>query len=237
MKIPILFYHKINYPHPSAKEKNLYVDPKSFYYQMRYLKWRRYIPICLDELVNGIKGKKKLPPKPIVLTFDDGYEDNYTFAFPILRKFDFKATIFLVTKDIGKVSGVWIDSREKLKTPLLNWRQIKEMKEWGIDFQSHTHTHPVLTKLKNDQIKKELILSKQIIEEKLGQEVKFLCYPQGYFDERVKGLIKEVGYIGAVTTERGLVKLEDDIFALKRIGIKYRKKIWNFVHCLTFKYR
>lgn len=237
MKVPVLFYHKINFPAPEAKEKSLYVNPKNFHCQMRYLKYRRYNPIYLDELVKGMKGQIKLPPKPIVITFDDGYEDNYTVAFPILKEFGFKATIFLVTEDIGKISGVWMDSREKLKTSLLNWSQIEEMNKGGINFQSHTHTHPVLTKLNSEQIKKELLLSRRIIEEKLQKPVNFLCYPMGDFDERVEGLVKDTGYLGALTTKRGFVKDGDDLFTLKRIGIKYNKKIWNFVHALTFKYR
>ena len=94
--------------------------------------------------LKGFVSGGKLPPKPIVLTFDDGYEDNYTYAFPILKKFSFTATIFLITRDISGLSG-WSDSEETIKEPLLSWDKIKEMSDYGIDFQSHTHTHPSLT--------------------------------------------------------------------------------------------
>lgn len=237
MKIPILFYHKIDSPVSQAKEKSLYVAVESFERQMKYLKWRNYTPIHLGELLKILKGEQKPAFKPIVITFDDGYEDNYTYAFPVLKKFGFKATIFLVTRDIGKVSGVWMNSHEKLKTKLLNWEQIKEMHKWRVDFQSHTHSHTVLTRLNDKGIKNELTLSKQIIEEKLGSKVNFLCYPRGDFDERVKELVRKTGYSGAVTTIRGMVNENADLFALKRIGVKCGKKIWNFINYLTFKYR
>ena len=98
MKVPILFYHKISRPNPKAKVMDLYVTPYNFQRQMSYLKWRGYKTITLDELRGWLSSGKKLPARSIILTFDDGYEDNYTYAFPILKKIGFTATIFLITK-------------------------------------------------------------------------------------------------------------------------------------------
>ena len=203
---------------------------------MRYLKLRGYTPINLYELVKGLNLGAKLPPRPIVLTFDDGYDDNYTYAFPILKKFSFTATIFLVTRDIGGLSD-WSDSEETTKEPLLSWDKIKEMSEYGIDFQSHTHTHPSLPKLDAQKIKEEILTSKEIIEQKLKKKVDFLCYPYGHFNSEVKQILKETGYQGAATTKRGVVKETDDPYSLKRIGIKRKHGLLAFIRYIEFKYR
>ncbi len=236
MRVPILFYHKINHPHPEAKIRGLYVTPENFYRQMRYLKWRDYTPISLYELVKGINLKEKLSSKSIVLTFDDGYEDNYTYAFPILKKFSFTATIFLVTRDIGGLSG-WADNEETVKEQLLSWDKIKEMADYGIDFQAHTHSHPSLTELDEQRIKEEIVNSKDIIQKQLGKNVDFLCYPYGHFNPQIKRILKEVGYLGALSTKRGMVKEKDDPYCLKRIGIKDKGGILTFIRYIEFKYR
>lgn len=236
MKVPILFYHKISHPCPKAKIEDLYVTPEDFHNQMRYLKWRGYESIHLYKLVKGINLEEKLPKRPIVLTFDDGYEDNYTYAFPILKKFGFTATIFLITKDIGGLSG-WSDSEETIKEPLLSWDKIKEMSDYGIDFQSHTHTHPSLTELDEKRIKEELIVSKQTIEDELKKKVDFLCYPYGHFNSQIKQIVKETGYQGALTTKRGVVREGDDPYSLNRIGIKIKHGLLTFIRYIEFKYR
>ena len=236
MRVPVLFYHKINVPSPKAKIKGLYVTPGSFLNQMRYLKWRGYSTISLDELLKGLNSEAELPPRPIVLTFDDGYEDNYTYAFPILKKFGFTATIFLVTRDIGRLPD-WPDSEEKIQEPILSWEQIKEMADYGISFQSHTHTHPSLHKLDRQKIKEEVVTSKKIIEKKLKNKVNFLCYPYGHFNFKVEQVLKEADYKGALTTKRGLVRDGDNPYSLSRIGIKRKHRIWTFARHLEFKYR
>jgi peptidoglycan/xylan/chitin deacetylase (PgdA/CDA1 family) len=236
MRVPILFYHKINIPSPQAKIKGLYVTPGSFLHQMRYLKWRGYNTITLDELIKGLNSEIKLPSRSIVLTFDDGYEDNYTYAFPILKKFGFTATIFLITRDIDNLPD-WPDSEETIREQLLSWNQIKEMSEYGINFQSHTHTHPSLPKLNEQSIREEVLKSKKIIEDKLKNKVDFLCYPYGHFNFKVEQVLKETGYKGAVTTKRGLVKDGDNPYHLNRIGIKRKHRIWTFIRYLEFKYR
>jgi peptidoglycan/xylan/chitin deacetylase (PgdA/CDA1 family) len=236
MKVPILFYHKISKPHPKAKIPDLYVTPYNFRRQMRYLKWRGYKTINLHELTEWLSCGKKLPKKPIILTFDDGYEDNYTYAFPILKEFGFTATIFLITKDIGGLSG-WVDSEETVKEPLLSWDKIKEMSDYGIDFQPHTHTHPSLPKLDKEKIKEELVISKEIIEKELKKKAEFLCYPYGHFDSVVQQILKEVGYKCALTTKRGLVKQNDNPYALNRIGIKDKHGLLRFIRYVEFKYR
>lgn len=236
MRIPILFYHKIAQPSPKAKIRGLYVTPKSFYYQMRYLKWRGYTTVTLLDILQALNQEKVLPPRSIALTFDDGYENNYTYTFPILKKFSFTATIFIVTRDIGEFPD-WPDSEERIKEPLLSWEQIKEMHDYGISIQSHTHTHASLTKLQNEAVREELLISKRIIEKELKTKVDFLCYPKGYFNSGVMAIAKETGYRGAVTTKRGVVKEGDNPYNLKRIGIKRKHTLLSFIRYIGYKYR
>lgn len=236
MKIPILFYHKISFPKPNAKIRDLYVSPVQFQRQLKYLKWRGYETIRLDDLFKWLSLGKPLPKRPIILTFDDGYEDNYTYAFPILKKFGFTATIFLITKDIGGLSG-WADSQEKIREPILSWEKIKEMADYGIDFQPHTHTHPSLPKLDEQQIREEVVVSKEIIEKELQKKADFLCYPYGHFDSKTEQILREVGYKGALTTKRGLVKQNDNPYELHRIGIKDRHGLLTFIQYVELKYR
>ncbi len=236
MKIPILFYHKISRPNPKAKVLDLYVTPYNFRRQMRYLKWRGYKTISLDDLFKWLSFGETLPKRPIILTFDDGYEDNYTYAFPILKEFGFTATIFLITKDIGGFSG-WVDSEETIKEPILSWEKIKDMSDYGIDFQPHTHTHPSLPKLDEQKIREEVVVSKEIIEKELKKEADFLCYPYGHFDSKTEQVLREVGYKGALTTKRGLVRQNDNPYALNRIGIKDKHGLLRFVRYMEFKYR
>jgi len=236
MKVPILFYHKISHPNPKAKVSALYVTPYSFRRQMKYLKWRGYETISLDDLFKWLSFGQTLPKRPIILTFDDGYEDNYTYALPILKEFGFTATIFLITRDIGGSSG-WVDSEETVKEQMLSWDKIKEMSDYGIDFQPHTHTHPSLPKLDKEKITEEVITSRQIIEKKLQKKADFLCYPYGHFNSETEEVLKEAGYKGALTTKRGLVKQNDNPYALNRIGIKDKHGLFRFIRYVEFKYR
>ena len=140
-------------------------------------------------------------------SFDDGYENNYTYAFNILKKHEFPATIFVVTDLVG--------------TPgFLTWDEINEMTQHGIFIGSHTRTHPYLPDLSYEQQRKEILESRQILKEKLDQPINFFCYPTGGFNEQIKRLVKEAGYLGATTTNRGYDRLNRDVYELKRIRLK-----------------
>ena len=232
-KIPILFYHKIDYPDPRARVKGLYVTPENFYRQMRYLKWRRFNTITAAEYIDYLEKGDPLPPRPILLTFDDGYRDNYLNAFPILKKFGFTATIFLVVGDVGEKVR-WEDSEEQLEAEILTWEEIKEMKEYGIDFQSHTLTHARLTKLSPEKIEEELYRSRKILEDKLSSSVTSLAYPYGSFNEEIKKIAQKSGYKGAFTTLRGE---GFDLYGIKRIGVKYHHRLWRFIRFVEWKYK
>lgn len=202
--VPILNYHHIDTK--GYHELNV-VSPQSFEKQMAYLKDHQYQVIRLSELFEAIRQNKKLPRKTVVLTFDDGSEDNYT-AFKILKKYGFTAIFFLPT-DMMNTEG------------FLSWDQIKEMANAGMDIGSHTRTHIYLPNYPDfEKVKDEIAGSKRILEEKLGIKIDYFCYPSGGFSNEIKELLKTAGYQGACTTNRGRGRLNKDVFELKRIRVK-----------------
>ena len=213
--VPILMYHSISSAdtkpvfvvgRPSSVKLRLnIVSPRSFDHQLAYLKDHGYQVISLDELVEGQKKGMKFSHKTVVITFDDGYEDNYTNAFPILKKYHFPATIFLISDALGA------------NKDLLSWEQVKEMSQFGITFGSHTRHHAYLPELSKEQMKDEIEVSKHVIEEHLGVPIDEIAYPCGGFSETVKALAALAGYKAALTTNRGTDRYNIDLYELSRI--------------------
>jgi len=198
--VPIMMYHSVNY------EKNHEVNtihPVNFAHHMEFLTRNHYNIIGLDELVEAIDHNKPLARKSVVITFDDGYRDNYTYAFKILKQYGFPATIFVVIDEIGKEG-------------YLTWKQIREMKKNGITIGSHTRTHAYLPDISKEDQVEQIEGSKRILEKRLGRRVNFFAYPAGGFSEQIKGMVRESGYRAACTTNRGYSRLNKDLYELKR---------------------
>lgn len=200
-KILVLNYHQI-------KNGNSYlaVHLDDFDAQMNYLVENGYVAITPDALLSALEGELELPPKPVLITFDDGYIDNYENAFPILQKYGLRATIFIIPALVGKEG-------------YMTWDELKEMEENGITMQSHTLNHIALEELPDDAMRTELLKSKQILEEKLGHAVDFVAYPTGTYNLHIAGIASEVGYKGAFTIKYGNVDLGSNFFALERVPI------------------
>ncbi|OQX52042.1 MAG: hypothetical protein B5M53_09550 [Candidatus Cloacimonas sp. 4484_209] len=229
LRIPILRYHSIN----DHINLSLSVRIDSFVKQMDYLYHKGFNVITLDEAFLLWKKKLKVV-KPLVITFDDGYRDIYVNALPILRKYNFKATVFLTTNSIGS---------SKLKTdvgnipiPCLSWDEIKEMQNYDISFGSHTLSHPFLTKMSEENMKKEIKEPKKIIEEKLGIKVITFSYPFGDFNERVKNVVRSSGYLIACA-EHLSRRQKEDILSLQRITISRIDTMYTFKIKLSKLYK
>jgi peptidoglycan/xylan/chitin deacetylase (PgdA/CDA1 family) len=201
--VPILMYHRF-----SLQKDSLSVTPENFERQLAYLKNNGYRVISLDELVQGIKQNKKFGHKTAVITVDDGWEDNYIYAYPALKKSGFPATIFLSANLIGK------------DAEFLTWEQVRIMMKDKIDFGCHTKNHRYLPSIKDPvTLQDEIIGCKVLVEEKLGVPVTWYCYPTGGFTEEIKALVKKSGYKGACTTARGFTDLNKDLYELKRVKV------------------
>ncbi|MEL1135094.1 polysaccharide deacetylase family protein [Desulfitobacterium sp. THU1] len=197
--IPVLYYHSIAY----EAGNELRIPPQEFETHMQLLYDNGYESVSLDELYHYFYEDGVLPEKPIVITFDDGYEDNYTHAFPIADKFGYHGTIFMVTD--------WIDGAGYLKR-----EQLLEMSQAGWQIGSHTKSHPYLNSISTEQIKEELSSSKKILEDLLGTAVNFFAYPYGINNPTIIEQSKEAGYTMGLTIERGWA-VEEDPFRLQRI--------------------
>jgi len=199
---PVLMYHSVA---PVAKNM-LTLSPESFERQMAFLKSNGYHVLTFGQAAEVIQGRRK-PAKSLTITFDDGKEDNYRFAFPVLKKYGLPATIFLIYAKIG--------------TPgFLDWGEIREMQSSGlITFGSHTLHHLVLTKLSEQEIAEEVAGSKKLLEEKLGEKVDFFAYPLGIFDARSRKAVVDAGYLAAVATNPGHRSSDNDRFLIKRLRI------------------
>lgn len=272
-EVRILAYHRI-YNLDECKEYKFDADLISansteFEWQVKYV-LKNYNPITFRELIRALEGKRKLPLRPLLITFDDGFEDNYVNAFPILKKYRVPATIFISTDYIGQEETFWFDkvvyllnvskninlssipesgieienhSRNMLAQKVLgylkkvpnakrlevlenlikdnkvdmpkggfaesrplNWEQVIEMASEGIEFGSHTCTHPILSRLSQQELGKELADSRQKIEAMIGKACEVIAYPvggKGEYDERTVRAVKDAGYRMGMTYRTG----------------------------------
>jgi peptidoglycan/xylan/chitin deacetylase (PgdA/CDA1 family) len=201
--VPILMYHRFGY-----EKSTLFVTPENFQRQMAYLKEKRYNVISLDALVEGMRAKRKFKHNTVVITVDDGYEDNYTHAYPVLKKERFPATIFIIAEHIGMIKG------------FLTWEEVKEMLKSGITFGAHTKSDVYVPSLRDEaRLWEETAGARRMIEGHINSPVYYFCYPTGGFTEMAKETLKKAGYRAACTTNRGFADFNADLYELKRVKI------------------
>jgi peptidoglycan/xylan/chitin deacetylase (PgdA/CDA1 family) len=227
----ILMYHMVTHPVPGARFNGMRVSPSMFESQVKWLKDNGWHFFTVTELVEQWD---QLPPKSVAITFDDGYADNALHALPILQKYGAKGTVYLV---VDRHSTEWSTHKKKKhnsgelkREPKLSDAQVLELIDSGcVELASHTMTHPNFGALEDDAKTKELLQSKNMLEARFGVEIKTFAYPFGILKKTDPGLVKDAGYIGAVTTEAG-VTLRDsmDPYLLKRIKVSGKEGLLAF---------
>jgi peptidoglycan/xylan/chitin deacetylase (PgdA/CDA1 family) len=216
-------YHAV---HPDKSV--LSIHPDIFKKQLAWLHKHNFRVISLVDLAENIRKGGELPEKGLVLTFDDGFQSLYDYAFPILSQYGFRATVFLVPGYCGKTND-WPGQPESIhRWPLLDWDQIIQMDTAGIEFGAHTVTHVRLDEQSNESIEKEILESKRMIEAVLGHGINSFAYPYGRLDERIKQLVSQ-NFTAACGTRLGLVSLNSNPFELERVEIYYLR------HSLVFR--
>ena len=202
--VPIMMYHSVDYEYHHLEESGNVVRPEYFRQHMEYLKKFKYNVIGVDELIEGIKSGRRFPHNNVVITFDDGYVDNYVYALPILKEYHYPFMLAIISDLIGKEG-------------FLTWDQVKEMAQAGAIIVSHSRTHAYLPMVSREKQYDEIVNSKKIIEQKLGIRVKYFVYPIGGFTGDIKKIVKEAGYEAAFTTNRGYDRYNKDVYELDRI--------------------
>lgn len=215
--IPVLMYHSIDY----EKGNELRIPKEIFREQMKYLKDNEYTTLTFDELYKFLVDNKPIPKKSVIITFDDGYKDNYENAYPILKQFGLNATIFVITDTIDKDKNY------------LTSNELKELDQNGIDIESHTVGHEQLNKLTYEKQLDTLIKSRKSLERILGREVKYIGYPFGKWNNNTLIAVKDAGYSMAFTTVSGWSNKEQGIYTLYRVYISANYNIREFERRLT----
>lgn len=212
LDVPILMYHYVSAPPADADvyRRDLSVTPEQFADHVAYLKAAGYMAITLDDLLYALTLGQPLPPKPIVLTFDDGYADNYENAFPILQQVGFVGTFFIMTDLVTDGASGY-----------MTWPQIEEMARAGQRFGAHgRQDHRSLSGRSVDYLVWAALGSKENIEQHLGYHPRWIAYPSGEYDAQTIAVFKSAGYWGGLTINQGAEHSLDDIFELKRIRIR-----------------
>ncbi|GAA0743948.1 polysaccharide deacetylase family protein [Clostridium oceanicum] len=215
--IPVLMYHSVDY----EKDNGLRMPKEKFEKQMKYLKDNGYTTLTLDEFYDFLVNNSPIPKKSIVITLDDGYVDNYNNAYPILKKYGLKASIFVITGNIDK------DKRT------VNSKQIKEMAKNGVMCFSHTVKHDQLDKLSYEKQLDTLKKSKETLENLLNKDSKYIAYPYGKWNEDTIKAVKKLGYTMAVTTEGGWTSKDNGIYTLNRVYVSSLYSMDEFIRRIT----
>jgi peptidoglycan/xylan/chitin deacetylase (PgdA/CDA1 family) len=208
--VPILMYHRINVVTPStpAVSRRLTVSPAGFARQMAWLKQRGFHTVTQAELFAALMCGRRLAPKPIMITFDDGYQDVFFKASLVLSRLGMRATAYVIS---GRISAG--------DPSFLTWPLLHALERRGIEIGSHTVAHRDLTTLSDRELLTDLVRSRRALERKLGHRVPWLAYPFGAYDERVARFARRAGYLLAVTTRSGVLQPARAPLELRRLRV------------------
>jgi peptidoglycan/xylan/chitin deacetylase (PgdA/CDA1 family) len=207
--VPILVYHHLQ--GYLAGNYLMYVGTSQFASQLWHLRHQGYHPVTMQQVWDAWTGGEKLPRRPVVLSFDDGYPDQYSNAARQLRRYHWPAVLNLVV----------------YRGMALSDAQVRRMVKWGWEIGSHTLDHPILTRVSSATLRRELVLSRRILHHKFDVQVDFLCYPGGVYDGRVMRAARDAGYLAATSIRYGAATPHGR-FALPRIAVYWGESLSKF---------
>jgi peptidoglycan/xylan/chitin deacetylase (PgdA/CDA1 family) len=208
----------------------LTVSPRAFARQMRWLALLRFTPITPAVLLEWRRGVRPLPARPVLLTFDDAYDDLPTYAFPVLQRHGFAAAVFVVTSHIGGTNE-WDVAAGRPRRKLMSGEQIRSWAQRGLEFGSHTRSHPDLCECTGSQLQQEIAGSRVDLEQLLNKPVVSFAYPFGRHDERVRAHVQD-SFAAAFTCDVGLNDSQTDLVALHRMIVGPERPWLNHLYRL-----
>lgn len=217
VSVPILLYHHIARLPDNATlaQKRWTLTPEKFDDQMRWIAKNGFRPVTMAQLSDHLRDGSPLPFKPIVISFDDGWKDQYKNAIPILKKYNFNATFFIITDLVGH-------------SAYMNWDEVSKISDFGMDIEPHSHTHARLPALSAERARKEINQSKKILESHIKKPVSVFAYPYGSYDDEIISFIKDAGFDAAVTVSGlngGYLLREDQAYTLSRYAVEGSDKL------------
>jgi peptidoglycan/xylan/chitin deacetylase (PgdA/CDA1 family) len=202
--VPILIYHAIRpyIPSDTTNVRRYIATPATLDAELSWLKANGYSSITFDDLARHLTHGDALPAKPVIISFDDDWQGQYEYGLPLLKKYGFTATFYIWVVVVGMKHH-------------MTWDEVKELDAAGMQIGCHTLTHPFLQRIRSDEaLRREIVVSKQRIEEHIGKPVTSFAYPFGQYNERVVAFVKEAGFTSARSTWPGVVHSTDGLFSL-----------------------
>lgn len=216
-KVPVLMYHSIG-TGAGRGFRRFVVDPGEFAAQMGYLATEGYCPVTAADLVGCRSSGRPLPPRPVVLTFDDAYTDFYSAALPVLREHGFRATLFVPTAYVGSIAR-WDKSLREENRGILSWHALRDIAAEGVEVAAHSHTHAQLDRLSAAVIRDEVSRSRRLTEDNLAVQVEGFAYPFGYWSRAVRAAVAIAGFSYACAVGDLTTTPDDDVLTLPRLTV------------------
>jgi peptidoglycan/xylan/chitin deacetylase (PgdA/CDA1 family) len=224
-RIPVLLYHSISLSPPPVIAP-FTVTPSDFERQLDLVVSGGFSVLTVSAFADALTGRDSLPPRPLVITFDDGFADFYDTALPALRERALRATLYVPTALLrGSPERVRLRS---LGDALLEWSQLRPLHEAGVEIGAHSHTHPHLDTLSAAAARDEILRSKALLEDELGTEVDTFAYPNGYSGPRVRRLVAQAGFRSACAVKNAFSSPGDDVFAIARLTLTATTSLSTF---------
>ncbi|MER5788164.1 polysaccharide deacetylase family protein [Streptomyces sp. NPDC001980] len=224
--VPILMYHSVATA-PNDATRALSVAPEAFAEQMALVGDLGLTPVNTADLCAGWRSGGPLPDRPVLITFDDGYEGVHRHALPVLAKHGFASTLFVST---GWIRGTH-DTGGGLDA-MLDWDQVRELAGAGCEIGGHSHTHPQLDQLDDERLRAELVRCREIVTDELGAAPASFAYPYGYSSRRVRQAVRAAGYTQALAVGNGLARRRQGPFALQRVTVRRSTDTEEFARLL-----
>lgn len=232
--INVLMYHQIGEFEPMAAHRSTYCHVHRFAAQMAWLHRFGYTALRIDDVLACVRGEREIPARAVALTFDDGYENFYQYAWPILQRYRFPAMVYLISGMIGQPAS-WFARDGRATPPLMDAARLRQLRKEGVDFGGHSVSHVKLAEQDRERMRHEIFDCKTQLEDTPGEPVAHFCYPYGSHDIATVEAVAEAGYTSATTCVRGRASAQDDPLTIPRKAISYGDNLLGFAWRLHMK--